>query len=60
MYWGFVKSPVMDKAEGGRRDGSDVGSNFIQSRILFFISIFGLKMALHVFIETEGKFAFDI
>ena len=50
----------MDKAEGGRRDGSDVGSNSIQSRFPFFISIFGLKMALHVFIETEGKFAFNI
>ena len=50
----------MDKAEGGRRDGSDEGSNFIEIRILFFVSISGLKMALHVFIETEGKFAFNI
>ena len=50
----------MDKAEGGRRDGSDVGSKFIVSWILLFVSIFGLKMALHVFIETEGKFAFNI
>ena len=37
-----------------------VGSNLTESRNLFFVSIFGLKMALHVFTETEGKFAFDI
>ena len=37
-----------------------VGSYLTESRNLFFVSIFGLKMALHVFTETEGKFAFDI
>ena len=37
-----------------------VGSNLTVSKNLFFVSIFGLKMALHVFIETEGKFAFNI
>ena len=31
-----------------------------RAEFFFFISIFGLKMALHVFIETEGKFAFNI
>ena len=38
-----------------------VGWNLTESRnLFFFVSIFGLKMALHVFTETEDKFAFDI
>ena len=49
-----------------KRKGEDemevvfVGSNLTVSKHFFFVSIFGLKMALHVFIETEGKFAFNI
>ena len=51
----------MDKVEGGRKDGSDVrGFESQREQKSFFVSIFGLKMALHVFTETEGKFAFDI
>ena len=52
----------MDKVQGGRRDGSDVRGfeSHRELKSFFFVSIFGLKMALHVFTETEGKFAFDI
>ena len=54
----------MDKAVG-KVKGKDemglmcVGSNLKGSRNLFSISIFDLKMALHVvYLETEGKNAF--
>ena len=54
----------MDKAVG-KVKGKDemglmcVGSNLKGSRNLFSISIFDLKMALHVvYFETEGKNAF--
>ena len=52
----------MDKVEGVRRDGSDVHGfeSGREQNSFFFVSIFGLKVALHVFIETEGKFAFNI
>ena len=54
----------MDKAVGKVKGKDEMGvmcvsSNLKGSRNLFSISIFDLKMALHVvFLETEGKIAF--